>query len=194
MSFPSPLPGGFPVLESLEGVRKNWWLMLLIGIALLVVGTFAIVWSCAATITSVVLFGILLLIGGALQIISAFYSRGWGGFFLSLLVGVLYIIVGFFMIERPIEAAAGLTLMIAVALILGGAIRVVIALVERFSHWGWVLLNGVITFMLGLIIWRQWPLSGLWVIGLFAGIEMIFCGWAWVMFSLALRPASRSPV
>ncbi len=57
----------------------------------------------------------------------------------------------------------------------------------RFPHWGWVLFNGIITLILGIIIWRQWPVSGLWVIGLFIGIDLIISGWAWIMLSFAAR-------
>src|SRR5262249_24854355 len=173
-------------------LRKNWWLMLLFGIGLLVVGTFAVVVSqFIATLTTVIMFGSLLLVGGVLQVVGAFYARQWGGFLLQLLAGILYLIVGFLMIEHPIEAAVGLTLMIAAALLVGGLFRIIISLAERFPNWGWVLLNGVITLVLGIMIWRRWPGDSVWVIGLFVGIEMIFCGWAWVMLGIALRSAPR---
>ena len=57
----------------------------------------------------------------------------------------------------------------------------------RLPHWGWPLASGILNVLLGLLIWAQWPLSGLWVIGLFVGIELIFSGWMWVMIALALR-------
>jgi uncharacterized membrane protein HdeD (DUF308 family) len=57
----------------------------------------------------------------------------------------------------------------------------------RYQNWGWLLLHGVINLLLGVLIWRQWPLSGLWVIGLFVGIDMIFNGWSLVMLSLAAK-------
>src|SRR5205807_851386 len=72
-------------------------------------------------------------------------------------------------------------------LLMGGAFRIVAALVGRLEHRGWLLLNGVITLLMGILIWRQWPWSGLWVIGLFVGIEMIFYGWSLVMLT-AWRP------
>jgi uncharacterized membrane protein HdeD (DUF308 family) len=186
------MPTSLPGLAGLENLRKNWWLMLLMGIAIVLIGTFAVIWACTATIATIFLFGVLLCVGGVLQIIEAFYARGWGGFFLSVLFGILYVIVGLLIIEHPVAAAAGLTLMIGAALIVGGLVRIVIAVLERFSHWGWVLLNGIITLVLGIMIWRRWPEDTLWIIGLFVGIEMIFCGWTWVMLALALRSAPRS--
>ena len=63
---------------------------------------------------------------------------------------------------------------------------------SAISGWGWVVLNGVISVILGAAIWRQWPLSGLWVIGLFVGIEMLFSGLSWVMLGLAVRSAPKA--
>ena len=66
-------------------------------------------------------------------------------------------------------------------------LRIGLSVAERFEGWGWVLLNGVVSVILGAGIWREWPLSGLWVIGLFVGIEMLFGGLSWVMLGLAVR-------
>lgn len=90
-------------------------------------------------------------------------------------------------VERPLEAAVALTLMLAVALIFIGAMRIVVALSSNFQHWVWLLVNGVITLVLGVIIWRGWPVSGLWVIGLFIGIDMLFYGWALLMLAIGVR-------
>jgi uncharacterized membrane protein HdeD (DUF308 family) len=106
---------------------------------------------------------------------------------LHLLVGVLYVLVGFIIIDQPLNAAIELTLLIAIFLMVSGIFRVVFAVAERFAGSGWVLLNGVVTFVLGLLIYKQWPASGLWVIGLFIGIDLIFNGWAWVALALGLR-------
>jgi uncharacterized membrane protein HdeD (DUF308 family) len=78
-------------------------------------------------------------------------------------------------------------LIIAMFLVFEGVFRIVAALVARYPHSGWVLFNGVITLLLGVMIWRRWPYSGLWVIGLFVGIEMLLNGWSLVMLSLAGR-------
>ena len=64
----------------------------------------------------------------------------------------------------------------------------------RFPHWGWTLVGGIINLVLGIMIWQQWPVSGLWVIGLFVGIDLIFTGWTWVMLALSvkkLRPLTK---
>jgi uncharacterized membrane protein HdeD (DUF308 family) len=96
------------------------------------------------------------------------------------------------MVANPGEAAVTLTLVISLFLIMGGVFRIVEALVGALPHRVWVLLNGVITLALGIMIWRQWPYSGLWVIGLFVGIEMLLYGWSLVMLAIAAKKMPRA--
>lgn len=177
-------------------IRHAWGWFLALGILEIILGTVAIGATPAATVVTVVFFGWLLLIGGVSSVVHAFLRRHWRGFFLEVLTGVLYIVAGFFMVAEPLAAAAPLTLLIAMFLLIGGIFRIVVALSRHIDHWPWVLLNGVITLALGIMIWRQWPGSALWVIGLFIGIEMIFYGWSLVMLSLiakgAVTPAANS--
>lgn len=177
-------------------IRHAWGWFLALGILEIILGTVAIGATPAATVVTVVFFGWLLLIGGVSSVVHAFWRRHWRGFFLEVLTGVLYIVAGFFMVAEPLAAAAPLTLLIAMFLLIGGIFRIVVALSRHIDHWPWVLLNGVITLALGIMIWRQWPGSALWVIGLFIGIEMIFYGWSLVMLSLiakgAVTPAANS--
>jgi uncharacterized membrane protein HdeD (DUF308 family) len=100
--------------------------------------------------------------------------------------------VGVLMVEQPARAAAAITLMIAVLFFVGGLLRVILAVTQRFTHWGWMLFSGFISILLGVLIWRQWPLSGLWIIGLFVGIEMVLNGFAWIFLALAARKMSVS--
>jgi uncharacterized membrane protein HdeD (DUF308 family) len=77
--------------------------------------------------------------------------------------------------------------MLAAAFLLGGAMRVIYALIQSFAGRGWVLINGFISVLLGIAIWRGWPESSLWVIGLFIGIDLVFNGWLWVMLGLMVK-------
>ena len=87
-----------------------------------------------------------------------------------------------------------LTKIISIFLILGGLFRIVVALIQRFTGWGWVLFNGVVTLFLGILVYKQWPESALWFIGLYLGIDIIVNGWSYIMLALALRqlPARSS--
>lgn len=178
----------------LETLRRRWGWYLALGVGLIALGAFAIGYSATMTAVAVMVFGWVLIIGGALEAIHAFWRKSWGGFFLDLAIGVLYFVVGFLIVANPAATAVTLTLMISMFLIVSGIFRGVMALAVRYPNWGWMLLHGGVSLLLGVLIWQQWPLSGLWVIGLYVGIEMIFNGSSLVMLGLAARklPATET--
>lgn len=171
----------------IEEVRKHSTWFLVLGIALVILGMIAIGWAVATTIVSVIFLGWLLIIGGVLHVIHGFKHRPWSGFFINLLAGVLYAVAGFVMVANPALAAVTLTLLIAMILIVAGLFRLFVAFSTPLDHRGWLILNGVVSILLGVMIWRSWPVSGLWVIGMFVGIDMIFDGWTEIMLALSVR-------
>jgi uncharacterized membrane protein HdeD (DUF308 family) len=179
------------VVAKRESLREIWAFLTGMGIALMILGAVAIGFSLVTTLATVLVFGMLVLLAGLFQLVTAFWGRGWRGFFLHLLAGVLYLVIGVFMIDNSAETAVGMTLLVAACLLVGGIFRTILALVERFDGWGWALLNGIVSVVLGAAIWKQWPLNGPWVIGLFVGIEMLFSGLSWVMLGLAVRPTPK---
>jgi uncharacterized membrane protein HdeD (DUF308 family) len=176
-----------PKHEECLRLHHCWLWLLVLGIGLMVVGVLAIGAAVITTFTTILVFGCLLLAGGVVQIVNAFLGSSWRGFFLHLLVGILHLVVGALMIEHPKEAAEGVTLMLAAAFIVAGVFRVVVAMKEQFAGAGWVMVNGVIAFVLGVAIWRHWPESSPQVIGLCVGIDLIFNGWSWVMLGLVVK-------
>ncbi|QEG34970.1 HdeD family acid-resistance protein [Bythopirellula goksoeyrii] len=192
MSTDSPAVAATEKLHELHQLREHWWAFLALGIALIVIGSICIIHPCVASVASVVLFGFLLLGGGIAQILSSFLAARWSGTLMHLFVGVLYGIVGFMIIDAPAENTLLLTKILAIFLMVVGLIDILSSLMQRFHGWGWVLLNGGVTFLLGLLINRQWPSSALWVIGLFIGIEMIFNGWSWIMLGLGIKPHAKA--
>ena len=182
------------------GLRSNWVWFLVLGIALVAIGIMAIGSAFITTLVAVTVFGMLILAAGIAQVITSFWSPKWSGLFLSLVLGLLYVVVGFMLIDSPIQAAAGLTLLIAVFLIVGGVFRIASSLALRFRYWGLNLLNGVISLMLGVIIWRHMLDEDqiyLWVIGIFVGIEILMSGASWIAFAMAAKnlpdPDEASP-
>jgi uncharacterized membrane protein HdeD (DUF308 family) len=170
-----------------EEVKRSWGWFVALGAALVVLGLVALGMSVATTIVSVTIFGWLLLFSGVLSAGHAFWRRQWAGFFIELFAGILYIIVGLMVLAHPLGAAEALTLLIALFLMVGGVMRIVAGLMVRFHHSVWVVVNGIISLLLGVMIWRQWPVSGLWVIGMFIGIDLIFYGWSLVMLGLVAK-------
>jgi uncharacterized membrane protein HdeD (DUF308 family) len=180
-----------PLRHELEALRGSWIYFLVAGIALVVLGTIAIGSSILATFTAMVFYGVLMLMGGGVQVASAFWARDWSGVFVSLLEGLLFLVIGLFFVRDPGDAAAAMTLVIAAFLMVSGLFRIISAISHQFHHWVYALIGGVLNLVLGMIIYAQWPLSGLWVIGLFIGIEMVFSGWTWIILSLSLRKVGR---
>jgi uncharacterized membrane protein HdeD (DUF308 family) len=122
-----------------------------------------------------------------LQTAHALMSKRWGGHFLDLLIGLLSSAVGLMIVANPRAAAAAVTLVMALFLILGGVFRIALAFAIPFHHLLWLALHGVISLLLGILILQQWPVSGDWVIGLFIGIDMIFNGWSLIMLGMAAK-------
>jgi uncharacterized membrane protein HdeD (DUF308 family) len=189
MSTPSHPPFDSPLQLELQPLRDHWLLLLILGIGMTLLGTMAIISSFIFTLATVAFFGTMLFLGAVLQVLNAVTCREWRGFVINLLVGIVYGVIGMIMMSHPIEAAAGITLMLAAAFMVGGAVRIVAAAAERFQGWPWVLLNGFISLFLGIFIWRHFPGDSFWVIGVFVGVDLIFCGWTWIFLALGIRSA-----
>jgi uncharacterized membrane protein HdeD (DUF308 family) len=176
--------------QEFKHVKSFWLCFLMLGILLVVCGTAAIVvppFTVASTLITVIVLGVLLMVGGIVTIVSSFWIGRWSGMLLHMLAGILYLVAGFVISEKPGASLAVMTLFIAATFIVLGAFRIASAIALRFPQWGWVLLNGIITMMLGMVIYRNFPESKLWVIGLIVGIEMLFNGLNWIMLSMAIR-------
>ena len=179
-------------LPGLHVLRRNWGWFVAVGMIQIVLGMIALGASVFVTLATVVLFGWLLLVGGVLSVVHAFWQKQWSGFFIDLAMGILNAVVGFMMVAHPVASAEALTLLIAMFLFMGGIFRIAAALTGKFHHTFWVLLNGIVTLALGIMIWQQWPLSGLWVIGLFVGIDLVFYGWSLVMVGMTAKHLTKT--
>ena len=174
-------------IEGLEGPRPKWGWFLVLGIALIVLGAVALASPWLATLTSVLLYGWLLVFGGVFEVVAAFWAKEWSGIFLHLLGALLSAVVGALIVTHPEAGAEGLTMVLATLFLAGGLFRVGAAVVLRFPNWGWAATSGIVTAFLGVFVWRAWPFSALWLIGTFVAIELLSRGWAWLMFALAAR-------
>jgi len=166
---------------------KSGWIIAL-GVVYVLAGLVALGSVVFATVVTVFVVGIMMLIAGVAEVINSFQIKSWGKFLLWLLLGVLYIVAGFVTFENPLLAAAVLTLMLGFALIVSGIMRLILAFnMKQEMPWVWVALSGVITFLLGLIIVAHWPVSGLYILGLFLGIDLVIAGVGWIGIGLGLR-------
>src|SRR5262245_5068451 len=175
------------IRHELQAIRGKWIWLVVLGIALIVLGTLLLGAPVIATLATVTTLGVLILLGGVMEAVGAFWCREWSGFFLALLSGILGVVVGLMLLANPIEGGITLTVLLASFLFVGGIFKTVAALAHRFEGWGWLLLSGVIDVALGVLIWRGLPWSGLSIIGLFVGISTLFRGVSWLMLGFTLR-------
>jgi uncharacterized membrane protein HdeD (DUF308 family) len=96
-------------------------------------------------------------------------------------------VVGVLFVRAPLDAALTLTLLLACLLMVAELFKIIATTSYRFEGWGWPLFSGIIDLILGVMIWMEWPASGLWVIGLFVGISLVFRGFNWIGLAMALR-------
>jgi uncharacterized membrane protein HdeD (DUF308 family) len=170
-----------------EWQRHRGWLIAA-GVVLTILGVLAIGSAVLTTVLSMRVLGWMLIVGGIVQIVHAFSAPRWRGVVLSLLEGIVYGVVGVLIAGRPLESAVVATLILSGFLMISGLFRMlVVPTFLRTRNWGWVMASGIISFLLGLAIWAQWPVSGAWVLGAFVGIEMIGWGISLIMLSVALR-------
>ncbi|HWF17876.1 MAG TPA: HdeD family acid-resistance protein [Verrucomicrobiae bacterium] len=181
-------------MNAYDEVKRHTGWFIALGVALIVLGSIAIITVVLTTLISVMIFGWLLLIGGIFQAVHAFWVRPWSGLMLQLFIGVLNIVVGLLMVLNPGASALALTLLMAAFFVVGGVFRLVSAADAHFPGRGWALFSGVINILLGVLIWLQWPASAFWVIGMFIGIDLIFTGWWFItLATLAHRGTGTEP-
>jgi uncharacterized membrane protein HdeD (DUF308 family) len=171
-------------------LKKNWGWLLAFGILSIVLGTIGLGMTFGLTLASVLFFGVLLVVGGVFQVFDAFKCKGWKSTLWHILIALLYIAAGALMVYDPILASVTLTLVLGWILIAVGIMRGIMAFQLRPARgWYWPLLSGIVSVVLGAMILAKWPATGLWVIGLFIAIELIFHGWSYVFVALAARKA-----
>jgi uncharacterized membrane protein HdeD (DUF308 family) len=178
----------YSVASGVEPLRAKWGWIVALGIIYVLAGLIALGSVVTATVASVLVVGIMMLIAGVAEVINAFQVKSWGKFLLWILLGLLYIIAGFVAFENPLLAAAILTLMFGAALVASGIMRIILAFsMKEGTPWIWVVLSGAITLLLGLVILAHWPVSSLYILGLFLGIDLVFAGVGWISVGLGLK-------
>src|SRR3954453_12448136 len=166
---------------------KSGWIIAL-GVVYLIAGFIALGSVMMATVASVLIVGVMMIVAGAAEVISAFQIKSWGKFLLWVLLGLLYVVAGFVTFENPLLAAVLLTLALGASLVASGIMRIILAFsMKRETPWIWVALSGIITLMLGLLILARWPINSVYVLGLFLGIDLILAGAGWIGIGLGLR-------
>ena len=160
------------------------------GVALIVFGMVAVGSPLVAALAVNVIVAWLIALAGGVHLLLAFRAHGAGSMIWKLLVGIAYLCFGIYMIVHPLLGVASLTLLLASLFLVEGILNIVLFFKMRPVHGStWVLVDGIVTLLLGAMIYMQWPTSSAWAIGTLVGISMIFSGVARVMMSLSVRRA-----
>jgi uncharacterized membrane protein HdeD (DUF308 family) len=197
--------------QALAGANIRWGWLLALGILMLALGVIGLGMSYWLTIVAIFWFGILAIIGGGVQLFDAFHHKGWKGIVWHVIIGIVYIVAGIVMITMPVAAAFWLTIFIAAALVVSGVMRIFMAfrIRDQGSVWWWVLLTGIISIVLGIMVYGTitppgadqlataegqiaWMRSWGWVIGLFVAVELMVEGLALIAVALAAKSAAPS--
>ncbi len=181
---------GTSIVQSLKA-NRGW--LLVLGIAYVILGWVAIGYPMAATIAIEMLLGYLLLAGGIIAVIGAFFSGNWKNLILILLSGILYLFVGFFLVTNMKEGIITLTLLLAAFLLVEGIFKIIHAFqIKTAANWVWILISGIASVILAVMIWAEFPQSSAFVIGLLVGIYFLINGFSLIMFSFALKDVENT--
>ncbi|HTU43906.1 MAG TPA: DUF308 domain-containing protein [Bryobacteraceae bacterium] len=169
-------------------VKKSVGWSIGLSVLMIVAGIVAIALPMAAGIAINLLVAWLLLFSGCTHLVFAWYTRSAGGLLWELLVGALYIFIGVYLLMHPVAGLLSLTLALAIYLFLEAILEFALGFKLRpLPGSGWLLFDGVLTLILAVMIWRAWPSSSEWAIGILVGVSMVFSGTSRLMLSLAAR-------
>lgn len=166
-------------------VKKGGNNSLLIGVLLIILGIVAIAQPVFSTIFAETWFALILASAGIAKLVYAFQTRSAGGFLWKVLLGSLYIATGAMLFFYPRTGVLTLTLLLGSFLLTEGVFNLILAFRLRpQQNWAWVLVDGIVTLVLGGMIWFQWPFNAPWLIGTLVGASVLFTGISRVMLSL----------
>ncbi len=174
--------------EALGEVRRNWSVLLMFGILLIVLGMIGLGMAFFITMASVMFYGILLLIGGAAQLARSFVAASWRTKLWHILISLFYLFGGIVVIRNPALVSGFLTLLLATAITGVGLFRIIMAIqIRERKGWIWLLLSGIVALALGIWMFSNLAELSLVIIGLFISIELIVNGWSAITLAIAAR-------
>lgn len=173
----------------LDAVQREWWLYLLFGVALMVLGLAAIAVPFATAVAAATVLGLLFMAGAIVQGMYTFRMRGrTSRMVLHIVMAILYVLAGLILLAHPIATALMLTMLLAIVFFVEGVVKIVASIEMRgMPHRGWLLVGGVLSLLLGVLIASRWPASAIWAIGILVGIDLIYAGATMIALSLAVH-------
>jgi uncharacterized membrane protein HdeD (DUF308 family) len=177
-------------LIGIDDIRQHRGRFLALGGVMIALGFAAIAFPFTASLAVTLIVGTVLVIAGIAQLVHAFSVPRWRGFLVTLLVALLSLAVGTLVLFYPLSGILSLTLLVGSFLLVGGALKMILAWrVRPGLSWGWLMFAGALAVLLGIMILLQWPYAAGWILGVLVGIDLAFSGW-WLV-ALALTPRHR---
>jgi uncharacterized membrane protein HdeD (DUF308 family) len=178
--------------EALGAIKRHAGFGMASGIAIAIAGVLAIFAPSIAGLSVAIAVGVLLIASGVSRLFLAFRLGSFGVGLLVFVLGVLSVVIGGYMLARPGMGLATLTLALAVYFFVHGVFEIIWAFRLRpIKGWGWTLFSGLAALVLGIMIWRQFPMSGMWAVGTLAGVHMVFGGSSMASICSAARGAAK---
>lgn len=178
--------------EMLGTIKTHAGVGIAVGIFIAIAGVLALIAPLAAGLSVAIAVGVLLLVSGISRMFLAFKMGSFGPGLLMFVIGILSAFAGGYMVARPGMALATITIVLAAYFIVEGIFEIIWAFRLRpIKGWGWTLFSGVVALALGVMIWRQFPVSGVWAVGTLAGIHLIFGGSSIASVCGAARSAAK---
>lgn len=169
------------------GIKRSRNMMIALGIVMILAGFAAIVFPFVSSLGVVWMVAVMLIVASIAQSVSAFSFPKWGGVVLGLIVAALWLIGGLYLLTQPLEGVFILTVFVAAIFVIEGVIKTILSVQMRpLAGWGWLLFDGLVSIVLGAMLWWQLPLSALWALGTLAGISIMISGWTLVMIPISL--------
>lgn len=176
-----------------QAIHKNaGWLMAL-GVIEIILGIVVIFSPLAGGLAVTIILGVAMILGGIVRLFTAFGSDSFGAGALAFLWGLLVAGSGFYFVTNPGLGLATLTLVLSMVFFINGLLQTIIAFqMKPEKGWGWMLTGGILGVLLAIMIWQQFPISGLWLVGTLVGIRLLFNGLTTLTLGGAAREVSGS--
>ena len=179
--------------ELTDVAKKSGKNMTVLGIITIVLGFMAMLAPMLTGFSILIMVGILVVMAGLARMYWAFQAGSLGKGLLTFAIGGLTLLCGIVLLGNPMFASGVLTVILAFYLFVDGAVEISAAFNRRpESGWGWLLFGGIVSILLGLMIWRQFPLSGMWAIGVLLGIKMLFIGFGMLTLGSTVSAAAKA--
>ena len=192
MTFPSnlsdPLGGRAPIGADPKQLHDHWKGLVTFGVVSALLGLVALGLTVSATLASVLMIGVFMIVAGVVELAIGFRMRSWRRFLVWEVAGIVYVLAGGFAVLQPEVASVVITLLLGAGLVATGLLRIVFGFqVGASPSRSMLFLSGTVTALLGLVIVLGWPANSAFILGTLLGIDLLFNGVAWTMFGLRAR-------